>query len=90
MQVEVPNDVGIVQRSPFDGSSGQKHRIKISNRRYGTSSANLKRNGLKNRADLFSFVFVSDCPARRFGRCAQVLLQTQRIDFNHNSVGCHG
>lgn len=59
---------GIVQRSPFDGCTGQRHRIEVGDRRHRPGTPDLKIDRQQPGAGLFRFEFIGYGPARSLGR----------------------
>ena len=55
---------GIVQRSPFDGCAGQRHRIEVGDRRHRPGTPDLKIDRQQPGAGLLRFEFIGYGPAR--------------------------
>ncbi len=87
MQIQLPDKIGIVQRSTFDHRARQKYGFQVGHRGDGPCSAHLKTQGLQSGQGLFGLEFIGYRPTGRFGGIAQLLLLTEGIDFDHNTVG---
>ena len=66
MQVKSGNNIGIMQRSPFNACPGQPDRFQIGYGCYRACAAYLVINGLQYRGCLFCFELIGYCPFRRF------------------------
>ena len=88
MKVETGHHIGIVEGCPANLSASQLYRIHVSDRRNSPGSADLKDNLPECCLCLFCLELIGNRPSRTLGCHAKALLLSQRIDFQHDTIGC--
>ena len=88
VKVEFLYYVGIMQRCALYYSSGKLYRVEVCDRCHHTSAAYLIGNLVKTCDRPLGLELVRYCPTRRLCRVAQVLLLTERIHLQNNTVCC--